>query len=167
MALLPGVANRDAREVAEAYVDRLRAELKASSGEGRTVVVGEQLLRVVQLGLWRGLNVTSFEAFVEQILEIPFAEARRWVGDAEKRLGVVADRLSDEAIAVWVRTEIAFLETEIQGKVSVMSTADEREVLCVEVMVDNASQVFAALGRKHAALAADQMRGAPPKKHRR
>jgi hypothetical protein len=155
--LVPGVSNRDARAVGEARVEEFRAVLGTrKEGDAAPESVGALLYEAVQLGVWRTLNVTGFETFAEDILALPLAEAQALLKGAETKAGSAADRLSDEAIAAWLRTEVALRATSPRARVRVERTADGREVLELSVPMEAASLALHAVGGKHAELASDQ-----------
>lgn len=158
MYLVAGVANRDARAVAAGRVERMKAEFEAR-GEAASKELGDWLFEASQLGLWRAMNVTAFESFVEDVLALPLEEARGWLREAELRRGSTAVRLRDEAVAVWMRTEAAFVAAAPSARAWITKTADEREWLHLELPVEDSSKAIAEAGRKHAILAADRELG--------
>ncbi len=75
-----------------------------------TEVLEQGLAEAVRLGLWRGLAVASFEAFCEDLLGLPLAQARTLAERGATRLGLPLVRASEETIAIWLRAEAAMLQ---------------------------------------------------------
>lgn len=109
--LVPGVANRDARAVAQARLERLRRALQA--GEP----IGEMLYEAVQLGVWRGHAVTSFDVYVDALVGIDAARAHALVDEETARRGVPPGPLRDYDVAIWYRIESAMLAAGVEGTV--------------------------------------------------
>lgn len=144
-ALVPGVANRDARAVYDARVRRFRQALSSGAREE----AGRQLAEARRLGLWRARSLTGWAAFVENVLELDPKEA-----DALLALGrpsVGEGPLPERVIATFLRTEAGLLEVD--------ATAFARwngERLVLELGLASAAAALAAVGRRCAPLAQDQ-----------
>ena len=151
VALVPGVANRDARAVYEARVSRLSAAL----AEGDEAELGAGLLEAVQLGLWRGRSVTGFDALAEQVLGLDAGRGRQLaLSEAEAR-SVPCDRCREPTVAAWLRAEAALLEVGIAGRMRVRVEGD-REQLELAVDGDHFAAATRAIGRRMEPLVADQ-----------
>lgn len=155
-ALVPGVANRDARALFDARVDALReAQAEHPNDAAATDRLARGLAEAVLLGLWRGRSVTGFDAFAFDVLGIEPVEAARLADEGARALGVPRDRLTDEAIAAWMRTEVALLETGVRGAVRA-HPADDGEVLRIELDVGRAPEALDAIGHRLGPLARDR-----------
>lgn len=155
-SLVPGVANRDARALFDARVTALREAQSGHPAEAAaTARLARGLAEAVLLGLWRGRSVTGFDAFAFDVLGIEPPEAARLAEEGASALGVPRDRLTDEAIAAWMRTEAALLEAGVQGTVRARLT-DEGEVLRIELDVGRAPEALDAIGRRLGPLARDR-----------
>src|SRR5689334_17828646 len=91
-ALIPGIANRDARGAFE----RRRDALLASIAKADTDAVRRALYEAVRLAIWRGGAVTGFDAFAENVLGLGVEEARDHAEAAATAAGQPLDQLSDE-----------------------------------------------------------------------
>ncbi|MBX3247142.1 MAG: hypothetical protein KF901_08180 [Myxococcales bacterium] len=150
LALVPGVANRDARAVFEA---RVEAMIAYRDEEGP---LSRLLAEALWMGLWRGRSVTSFDALAEEVLDLPGDEARRLAELACAGASMPAETLTEELLAVWYRAEAALLEAEVPGEI----TAADTETLTVRVKVAPAPIALEAIGRRMAPLVLDrQSRG--------
>ncbi len=172
VALVPGVANRDARLVAG---HRLRHLQQATEGPD-SEALAEGLAEAVRLGLWRGLSVAGFEALCEDLLELPIEQARVLAEQGAERLGVPLVRASEETIAVWFRTEAALLQLGCdQGRVRCTGDGDH-ERLHVSLPLERAPLCLKEVGWKLAPLIPGDANGTrergaprstPPRGHRR
>lgn len=146
--LIPGVANRDARDVYDLWVDSMKAAVAARAEEPQAVGrLRRALAEMRQRRLWRGKSVTSFEAFAEDVLGLEIAEAEGLAAAGAEELGITSDPASDEAVAIAIRAEAALLAAEIGGR---MRIAGERgaETLRFEVEVDDAPAAFGHVARR-------------------
>lgn len=146
-ALIPGVANRDAREVCDRRIRQLQ-ELLAT---GDDAAIDRALGEAVLLRIWRGRSLTSLAAMAENLLGLEEATARERASTGCIALGLEA--LSDEAIALWIRAEIALAEA---GLMASLSATNEPESLRLELPIETAARGLAAIGRKVGPLARDQ-----------
>jgi hypothetical protein len=157
IALIPGVANRDARAVFERRRDALRAAIESKDEAG----LRRGLVDAVRLGIWRGGSLTGFDAFVENVLGLNPDEARKTaksgVGEGEAPL----DPLTEEGVAMWIRAEAALAEAEVDGRVEVV-VKGRREELVVRVLVNHAGLALAAVGRK-ASVVEEELRPRRPR----
>jgi len=154
-ALVPGVANRDARLV---YDHRIGV-LQDAAGRREDPAAREELARLlaeaVLLGLWRGRSLTGFDAFAQDILGIDYAEARALAERGAAALGVAADRCTEEGVAAWFRAEAGLVEAGLPGTVRVLPIGGE-EVLKVEVPVSSGPPSLHAIGRRMTPLVRDR-----------
>lgn len=145
-ALLPGVANRDARDFFTRRVDQLRAALAAykdSPETGRTPLAA-QLTSAKRLRLWRAGAVTSFDSLILDVLA--------WNMDEANALAAASpERVRDTAVALLVRTELALYESGAQGSVEL----GENESLVVTLRATDAPKAFSMMARKTRALETD------------
>lgn len=117
-ALVPGVANRDARKLADARIEALIALIATASTEE----VENELAHAVRLGLWRGRSLTGFDALVENVLGLTLEDAKARAARGAARLGMPDGTATEEAVAVAWRTEIALLEADLPGRVRIVKT---------------------------------------------
>lgn len=143
VALVPGVANRDARAVYEARVRRMSAALERSDRDS----LAEELAEAVRLRLWRAYNVVGFDAMAEAVLGMPADEARSLAHAGAVRLGFPCEPGEEPEIAMWMRAESGLLE----GGGGIVRRRGETFVL--EVAIDDAATALAAVGRRAAPLA--------------
>lgn len=157
VALVPGVANRDARAVHDARLARIEAALvEYRDGiEGAAERLGRELLEAVQMGLWRGRSLTSFEAFAEQVVGLAPSEAQSLAERGAALQGVAADRVTDEAVALWMRSEAALLEGQIEGRASCAGSGKE-ETLRLELPVTQGPLALELIGRRMLPLVRDR-----------
>lgn len=167
--LVPGVANRDARDVYDARVASLRAAAEAHRAAPEDAPARLALARGLDearaLGVWRGRSVTGFDAFVEQVLGLEPAEAWALAGEAPEPL---PERISNEAIAVWMRVEAALAEHGVEGRVDVRVGDDGVERVRFEAESAAFPLTVDAMHRRLAPLARDVARppGRPPGRRR-
>jgi hypothetical protein len=155
IALVPGVANRDARSLFEARVQELRAALEAGEA-GDALAHG--LAEAIQLGLWRGRSVTGFDAFAEQVLDMAAPEARALAERGALAMGVPCERASDEAVAVWMRCEVCLRDAGIPGRVRLRCEGGA-ESLMLDIDVTRAPEALDAIGHRMGPLARDRRDG--------
>lgn len=156
VALVPGVANRDARAVFDAHLARLETARRGHPGDpDATARLREALRHVLRTRLWRGKSLTSFEVLTEQLLDLPADEARALTGPVEPA--------SDEAVAVWLRAEAALLEAGLDATVRLV-VHDGGERLEFDAPVTGAPRAVAAIARRLAPLGRDL---GPPRGRRR
>lgn len=147
VALVPGVANRDARAVFEAHLEGLQEARRGHPDDpAATEQLAEGLRDVVRARLWRGRSLTGFDVLVEQVLDLPAQEARALVGEIQP--------FTDEATAIWLRAEAALLEHGIAARVRIVRENGE-ERLVVEAPVARAPRTIEALARRLGQLARD------------
>ena len=115
VALIPGVANRDARAVADARVEAMRAMIAWNDQDALDRAFADLMV----LRLWRGLSITSMDAFTEDLLERAPDQARAAAERGAAATGRSLEPLDDVAVAAWLRTEAALLELGIDGRVGV------------------------------------------------
>jgi hypothetical protein len=147
VALVPGVANRDARLVFEARVEAMQALREDDEA------LGPLLAECVWLGLWRGRSLTSFDALAEEVLEVPADHARGLAEVACARANLPAEPLSEELVAVWLRAEAALLEIG-EGRVFVRPV--DGDTISLRLSVSSASTALEAIGHRMAPLASDR-----------
>lgn len=146
--LLPGVPNHEARRVFDARLLRLRETLEA----GDELALARGLYQAVCLGLWRARNMTAFDALCEHVLGLsPERGAQLVDEEAERRTpGKRAERLADAAIALWLRSEAALLESCPEVSVEVV-LHEGRWLLSLSAPLERpelAAEALGALGRK-------------------
>lgn len=115
VALIPGVANRDARSVADARVEAMRAMIAWEDQDSLDRAFADLMI----LRLWRGRSITGMDAFTEDLLELAPADARKAAERGAAATGRTLEPLDDVAVAAWLRTEAALLELGIDGRVGV------------------------------------------------
>ncbi len=153
---IPGVANRDARAVYSSRATELvtvwnGGELGAQARE----LVGERLLDVKRLTLWRALRVTGFAAFVEQVVGMKLADAESLVAEVAARLGEPVTALNERDVALWLRTEAGLYEGDPNARVF-LREASGKGVLSLSIPISLASLGLAGAGARHAPLARAQ-----------
>ena len=118
--MIPGVPNHEARRVFDARVDRLRAAVKAEDEAGLERLLYEASL----LGLWRARNVQGLDALCEGVIGLPSARGEALLKQAEAMRGEAA-QLPEAAIALWMRSEAALLNTCNEAHIEVRLEGDE------------------------------------------
>jgi hypothetical protein len=121
VAMVPGVANRDARKLADARVEALIALI--DTGANGAEQVEFELAHAVRMGLWRGRSLTGFEALAENVLGLTTEDARARAERGAARAGMSNETASEEAIAIAWRTEVALLEAGLPGRVRIGKSA--------------------------------------------
>jgi hypothetical protein len=159
VALVPGVANRDARAVAEARRDRIRRACQRHPDDPEaTRELGVLLAEAVRLGLWRGLSVTGFDAFAEDLLGLSTGEAHRLASEGAAELDAPEEQASAESVAIWMRAEAALLEAGIEGRIGCRGERGS-EKLGLELSPDHAPKALAEIGRRMLPLVRDREEG--------
>jgi hypothetical protein len=146
--LLPGVPNHEARRVFDARLARLQQALEAED----VSALAAGLYDAEQLGLWRARNVTGFEALCENVLGLPKERGAALVAEeaAKRDEPMPVARLTDAAIALWMRCEAALLEGCPEVGVELASEAG-RVVLRLDAPNERpelVAEALGALGRK-------------------
>lgn len=113
--LIPGVANQQARRVYDTRVGRLRR----AAAEGDEIGLGEQLCDAILLGFWRARSVTGFEALAHDVVGIEPERAWALAEQSATERGLSLERMPDIAVAVWLRTECALIESCPEAAVEV------------------------------------------------
>jgi hypothetical protein len=150
--LIAGVANHDARRVYDARCEMLRRAL----AQGSEPELERQLCDAVLLGLWRARNVTGFDAFVQDVLEIPLERAHALAERGAASRGVVQEQLPDVAVALWLRSEAVLLDHCPEAQVTLALQAENRFQLCVSLPLAppaRAAEALFAIGRSAGGLA--------------
>lgn len=149
-ALVPGVANRDARKLADARIEALTAFLATGSDAD----VETELAYAVRLGLWRGRSLTGFEALAENVLGLSVDDARARAGRGAERAGFPAETASEEAVAIAWRTEVALLEAGLPGRVRI--TKGALESIELTLPVERAPEALGAIAERMMPLVRDR-----------
>lgn len=100
--LIPGVANRDSR----ALYERRLAALQAAPESER----GRLLAEAYVTRIWRGYAITTFEAFIENVLGWELEASRAAAEEGAKQMNVALEPLRDEDVALWLRVEIGLAD---------------------------------------------------------
>lgn len=100
--LIPGVANRDSRAIYERRLSALQAAPEAERGR--------LLAEAYVTRIWRGYAITTFEAFVENVLGWELEAARVAAEEGAKEMNVPLQSLPDEDVALWLRVEIGLVD---------------------------------------------------------
>jgi hypothetical protein len=148
VALIPGVANRDARVVFDARVRRFGGLFKTDRDRA-----AEELAEARRLGLWRAKNLVGWNAFVEDILQLSLDAATELLGSREIK------PLSDVAIATWLRAEAGLLEIDDSATVHLRN-----DRLVLEIDPPKAASALTAVGRRCAPLVRDRETPPPRRK---
>lgn len=182
-ALVPGVANRDARAVYEARVARIRA---AERAEGRAALARE-LAEARLLSLWRAQNVVGWEAFVQDVLGLEVEEANALVTEAALATAAPAagegpagpatpagtshkvESLSERTVALWMRTEAGLLEASKDASVHLRVDGEETRFV-MTLPTESAATALCGVGRRASPMARPpqgEPSGRAPRKLRR
>ena len=176
VALVPGVANRDARLAGSSRLRRMQQLVEQWRGsaagdeahEEAERRLGLMLAETVRLGLWRALAVASFDALVEELLDLPAEQARALARRAAERHGISLVRASEETIAVWLRTEASLLQLGCErARVRCVGEGEDEE-LHIALPLERAPVCLKEIGWKVAPLAGEEgRRPTPPGGQRR
>lgn len=148
-ALIPGVANRDARLACDTLIEQVRALLMAEDE-----VETDRLLATFSLTrLWRGRSLTSFDALAVEFLDLRAEEALTRASRGAEAMGVALEPVSDEAAAIWVRALAALTDAELDA--TIRPSADGR-TLQFDVPVDHAPEALLEMGRRMNSLVEDR-----------
>ena len=155
-ALIPGVANRDARQVFESRIEAMSEAAKEYESPSARRHLARLCAEAFFLGLWRGRSLTGFDVMAEAVLELAPEEARKLAEEGADVLDLELDQASDEAIAVWVRMEAAMIEAGQTARLAPFVNHDGEECLRIEITVENAPETLHAVGRRMTPLARDR-----------
>ena len=148
---ISGTNNRDARAVYDARLRSLLQEIAAQNW----AAVGEGLLVMEQLGLYRARNIVNFQAFATSVLELALEQAQTLLDEAAARASRPLERLPEPLVALWIRTEAAMREhlgeVALQLGGSLGEPRLEFSVPCKNV--GQAVSALAGVGRQAAGLA--------------
>lgn len=148
---ISGTNNRDARAVYDARLRALQREIAADNW----VTVGDGLLAMEQLGLYRARNIVNFQAFATSVLELSLDQAQMLLNEAAARVSRPLERLPEPLVALWIRTEAAMREHLGDMAVQLAGTPAESRlefaVPCTNV--GHAVAALAGVGRQAAGLA--------------
>jgi hypothetical protein len=149
--LIPGVANHEARRVYDARV----ALLRQAHSAGDEAVLAAGLCDAIRLGLWRARSVTGYEALAHDVVGIEVARAWELAERDAARRALPLERMPDIAVAVWLRTESALLDTCPQGSVEVRVDGEQLRIGVTLPMAppEVVADALAAVGRNAANLA--------------
>lgn len=146
VALIPGVANRDARMVYEARERRLRAALTDDRDRAALDLAEARRLRI-----WRGHSLVGFEVFAEDVLGLTTDEVEALVARAEE-LEAITEPPAEDVVAMWLRAEAGLLEASPEAAVHLRGEGDSAQ-LVMEVPILDAAAALAAAGRRAAPFA--------------
>lgn len=144
-APIRGVSNADARLVYEKRVAHLR-NLLATRSDPNEPELAQQLIEAMRLGLWRARRIASFEAFIENVLELSMADATRLIGQEASDTNVANERQSDEIVAVWMRCEAALIDAGMEGAATI--EVDPQDRIVFRLSPRHAPQVLVAVSKK-------------------
>ena len=171
-ATIPGVRNLDARDFHDQRVETMMALMPSLTDDNPSAEEQEQLASLlaeaILVGHHRGRSFVSFDAFVDVALGLPPERARELAALGVVHLGLGADnlrQLSDETIAVFIRSEIALADKELPASVRILIDDKGTERIQVEVDSGMAASVLYAIGGRLSQLAADQEQ--PPERQER
>ena len=148
VALVPGVANRDARAVFDARVKRMRDAIAAS--DEATLAV--ELAEAARLRLHRANSVVTWESFVESVVGLSPERGAKLQAEGERVRGYPAAPLTDAEIAVWMRAESGVLEGSPDAHVHLIGDRLE-----LSVPMERAPQALAGAGRRSAPMTRQEM----------
>lgn len=131
--LIPGVANRDSRTIYERRLEGLKAAPESARGR---LLAEAYVLRV-----WRGYAITTFEAFVENVLGWNLEEARVAAEEGAKAMNVPLESLRDEDVALWLRIEIGLSDAST-GRVTI-----DGSMLKIEVSLEEGMDALTRVGK--------------------
>lgn len=148
--LVPGVATRDARIVADARIEELTRLLAAETRDDATIA--GRLAEARALGVHRGRSLTGFDALTLDVLGLERAEVGRLLALAPE----TPSAFSEAGIASALRAEAALLENGYRGRVSLHRDASGREHVVLDVPVKHAAEALEAVGERMRPLARDR-----------
>lgn len=146
-ALVPAVANRDARAVCDARIERM----VAARDEGDLEALGRDLAEAFRLGLWRGRNLMGFDALIEDVLGLRVAEGRRLAEEGAKALGTRLARADDRIVATWFRAEAALVANPSACRVELHGDGDESRFV-ITLDAERADLWIAEMGKRVVAM---------------
>lgn len=173
VAMVSGVANRDARAVYEKRVEALAEALQAlegrlpADGDSQTGKDPEVLRALTLLGefaqrrLWRARHWASLAVFLEEGLQLPSESSVQWMRACALWQKQAGAEMSEEAVAVCLRAEAALLEAGVEATVSTFRV-ENGERLRVEVALATAPAAMEALHRRWRSLLTDGFGRRPP-----
>ena len=148
VALIPGLANRDARTVCTARIEALLALIAGEPGPALDRALAEAAIGAV----WRGRSLTGLGAFAEEILGLEEAVARAAAERGAASLELPLAPASDELVAVWLRAEAALLDAGIPGRAFVRGPEPR---LVLELDSEHGPKALEAISRRVSILARD------------
>lgn len=173
-AVMPGVRNLDARDVHDQRAARMHSlldSLAAGGAEGKAArpELDRLLAEAFLLAHHRGRSFVSFDAFVDTDLKLTPDDAMIHVDAGLEAMGLEREPLTDETVAIVMRTEAALLpkegERRLEAKVRVYRDEAGEERVTIDVEAARAAPVLHAIGRQMTQLAEDQgvYTGRPPR----
>lgn len=156
-ALIPGVANRDARAICDARIERLIAA-RDSHNRGQ---LSQGLAEVFRMGLWRGRNLISFDALLEDVLGLRASEGRTLAEEGAAALSAPLVRADDRVIATWIRAEAGLIEAGSQCRVELHGEGPDSRFV-ITVGAERADLFLAEIGKRVVALSKFLPQPAPP-----
>ena len=163
VALIPGVANRDARLVAAQRIESIKALVQSST---KSAALDIELAEAIWLGLWRGNAVTSFEALAENVIGIDPKEASEAAQRVAEQLNIECQPLSDEVIACWMRMEVELSKHGDNNRVRLAGHKEGEPQLQLSLSANMAPEILVGLGRYVGVLARDRQPTPDEKKKR-
>ena len=154
VAMVPGIANRDARLVAGQRIDVI-ANLVKTSPESEEL--GLELAETIWLALWRGNSLTSFDALVENVVGMPPKDAHALAQRFAKSIDVPLQTMSDEVIAPWMRMEAELSKHRPELRVRLAGLREDAPQLHMVLPALEAPELLIGLGRFVGVLARDQI----------
>ncbi len=151
-ALVPGVANRDARMV---FAKRVEA-FNAAEGDLRAELMAEAMM----LRLWRCRSVMSLAAFADDVLGIAPEEAQELGAKGAEILGVSTKPWTDPAVACWLRAEAALVDGELEARVRPLPGTNEQIAVHLDAL--KGPEILHAIGRRMTPLVKDRTEGHRP-----
>lgn len=153
VALIPGVSNREARQVYESFVIRLQSLLPAAAEQPLPATFWRTWEHFWHLRLWRARNWTNDAAFFEEQLQLPWS----LVEEHQPKTAKSGAAWSDEAVAIVLRAEAALLESGLRAEIGIQQV-DKRERMILDVQVEQAPEAFDAIARRLRPLMQDGFR---------
>lgn len=155
-ALIPGVANRDARVAADARIGELERLLRDTSPGARGQAIADKLAEAEALGLHRGRSLTAFDALTTHVLGLEDGEVESLLEAGRPALGLGEHKLSEAGVAALLRSEAALREMGFEGFGRIRRDEKGREHLVLDVAVKHAPESLEAIGRRMSTLARDK-----------